>query len=111
MTTRASDSTSPRFFVSSLMSIDPFLPSFADSRAGFGFHLPRPLGLPFIVQFLAFSDGQFHLDVALFEIHFGGNQRETLFARLSKQFVDLTPVQQQFAPAGGRVILAISVGI
>src|SRR5580698_150909 len=97
-TTNASESTSPSFFGSSLISIAALVPfcllylyllfyrlsAFSDGGAGFRFHLPGTLSFALVVQLLTLGDGQLYLDVTAFQIHLGGNERQPFFTRFSQ---------------------------
>src|SRR5580698_1674095 len=112
--TSASESTSPSFFGSSLISIGspyPLLSAPAHSRTSLGFHFPRALGFALVVQFLSLCDGQFHFDVPAFQVHLGDNQREPFFTRFSQQFVDLFSMEQQLAPPGRLMVLPVAMRI
>ena len=80
-------------------------------RASFGLHLPGALSFALVVQFFALRQCQLAFDSSFFQVHLGGNKGQSFFARLPQEFVDLRAVQQQLAPAGRLVILAIAVRV
>ena len=68
-------------------------------------------GSPFVVLTLAFCQRDLELGASLFPVKRQWHQRIALPLDRSGQISDLTPVQQQFSPPGGVVVVHVSVGI
>lgn len=58
----------------------------------------------FIVRLFAFGKAQRNLNVAVLEVHAGGNERHTSFDRAADQLADFLAVQQKLPLASGFVI-------
>ena len=79
------------------------------------FHIPHIVFLlqilPFVIELFALSHADLHLDLAVLEIDFQGNQRQSLFLGLAVETLDLPFVEQQFSHPQVFVIGTVAVGI
>ena len=63
------------------------------------------------MKFLPFGGGNLDLNLAVFHVKLGGNDRQSFFARLGPQLVNLRTVQQQFTLARRRMVHDVAVGV
>ena len=82
-----------------------------EARPRLGVHLAFALALALVVQLLAFSHRQLHLDQAVLQIQLGGDHGQAAFPGGVLQLSDFRAMQQQLAPAHRLVIHDVAVRV
>jgi len=80
-----------------------------DGIPGFFVGGAAALGFAFIPELLAFRQSKFNFDLAVLEVHAGGDQREPLLLGFPDQFANLFFVNQEFSGAQGRMVGGVSM--
>ena len=63
------------------------------------------------MELFALGEGDFDLDFATLEVHFGDDDREALFAGLATELVDFAAVEEEFSLPHRHVVGQVAMGI